>query len=146
MICTDCLIYYFRYGDKVTKSFFGRLIIIAWTIFGVTFIGLIISFLSEAVVHSAQYSNRSITATKVRKREIYDRLFCPLNLYSSNNRLQSLREKCPNTEFFPVFGINTKIYFVNHRIQSEYRKYGPEKTPYLDTFRAVNPILYFRAN
>ena len=97
--------YYFRYGDKVTKCFFGRLIIIAWTIFGVTFIGLIISFLSEAVVHSAQYSNRSITATKVRKREIYDRLFCPLNLYSSNNRLQSLREKCPNTEFFlvPIF-------------------------------------------
>ena len=70
LIFTDYLMHYFRYGDKVTKSFFGRLIIIACTIFGVTVIGLIISFLSEAVVHSAQYSNRSITGRKVRKREI----------------------------------------------------------------------------
>ena len=35
-----------------------------------------------------------------------------------------LREKCPNTEFFssyfPVYGLNTG-------------KYGPDKTPYLDT-------------
>ena len=34
----------------------------------------------------------------------------------------SLHEKCPNTEFF--FGLNKG-------------KYGPEKTPYLDTFHAV---------
>ena len=34
----------------------------------------------------------------------------------------TLREKCPNTEFFS--GPNTG-------------KYGPEKTPYLDTFHAV---------
>ena len=39
-----------------------------------------------------------------------------------------LREKCPNTElflvrpYFPVFGLNTEIYEVNLRIQSEYRK------------------------
>ena len=54
---------------------------------------------------------------------------------------------------FPVFGLNTEIYGLNLRIQSEYRKrrtrkqisafspntvkYGPEKTPYLDTFHAV---------
>ena len=41
---------------------------------------------------------------------------------------RSLREKCPNTElflvYFPVFGPNTG-------------KYGPEITPYLDTFHAV---------
>ena len=37
----------------------------------------------------------------------------------------SLRERCPNTEFFLVC------------IQSEYRKYGPGKTPHLDTFQAV---------
>ena len=41
----------------------------------------------------------------------------------------ALREKCPNKEFFsgphfPVFSPNTG-------------KYGPEKTPYLDTFHAV---------
>ena len=40
-----------------------------------------------------------------------------------------LHEMCPNTEFlsgpyFPVFGLNTG-------------KYGPEKTPNLDTFDAV---------
>ena len=35
-------------------------------------------------------------------------------------------------------GHNREIYGVNLCIQSEYRKkYGPEKTPYLDTFRAV---------
>ena len=32
---------------------------------------------------------------------------------------QSLHEKCPNTEFFTG-------------------KYGPEKTPYLESFHAVN--------
>ena len=39
----------------------------------------------------------------------------------------TLREKCPNTEFFPqisVFSLNTG-------------KYGPEKTLYFDTFIAV---------
>ena len=39
--------------------------------------------------------------------------------------------------YFPLFGLNTKIYEVNLRIQSEYRKYGPEIAPYLDTFHAV---------
>ena len=43
--------------------------------------------------------------------------------------LATLRETRPNTEFFsgpyfPVFALNTG-------------KYGPEKTPYLDTFHAV---------
>ena len=79
----------------------------------------------------------------------------------------SLREKCPNTELFLVRTFLysdwiTKIYSVNLRIQSEYRKiwirnnsvfgyfsqislcsspntgkYGPEITPYLDTFHTV---------
>ena len=29
--------------------------------------------------------------------------------------------------YFPVFSLNKEIYSVNLRIQSEYRKYGPEK-------------------
>ena len=49
---------------------------------------------------------------------------------------------------FHVFGLNmeiyrvndTEIYEVNFRIQSEYRKYGPKKTPYLDTFQAVRGV------
>ena len=38
---------------------------------------------------------------------------------------RSLREKCPDTEFFLV------------HIFLDTGKYGPEKTPYLNTFRAV---------
>ena len=33
--------------------------------------------------------------------------------------------------YFPIFGLNTEIYGVNTW------KYRPEKTPYLDTFLAV---------
>ena len=39
--------------------------------------------------------------------------------------------------YFPAFRLNTERYFVSLRIQSECGKYGPEKTPYLDTFHAV---------
>ena len=43
----------------------------------------------------------------------------------------ALREKCPNTEFF---GRDTPYLSV---FSSNTGKYGPEKTPYLDTFHAV---------
>ena len=51
----------------------------------------------------------------------------------------SLREKCPNTDFFsgpyfPVFGLNTERYAV---FSPNAEKCGPEKTPYLYTFHAV---------
>ena len=51
-------------------------------------------------------------------------------------RYKTLREKCPNAEFllvriFFVFGLNTG-------------KWGPEKTPYLDTFYAVKVNRIFR--
>ena len=36
-----------------------------------------------------------------------------------------------------VFELNTEIYRVNLRIQSNTGKYGPEKTSHLDTFHAV---------
>ena len=42
--------------------------------------------------------------------------------------------------FFPVFGLNTEIYGVNLRIQSECRKIRTRKTPYLDTFQAVSAV------
>ena len=44
--------------------------------------------------------------------------------------------------FFPLFLLNTEIYGESLRIQSEYGKYGPEKTPYLDTFHAVFVFLF----
>ena len=58
---------------------------------------------------------------------------------------QALREKCPNTEFFLVhtFPRSDRI-----RRDTEYLsvfspnvgKYGPELTPYLDTFHAAKTI------
>ena len=39
--------------------------------------------------------------------------------------------------YFPVFGLNTEIYSVNLRIQSEYPKIRIRKNSYLDTFDAV---------
>ena len=49
-----------------------------------------------------------------------------------------LREKCLNTEFFsglyfPAFGLITERYVFSPNAG----KYGPEKTPYLDTFQAL---------
>ena len=48
------------------------------------------------------------------------------------------RKKCPNTEFFSgphifAFGLNTETYGECGNAG----KYGPEKTPYLDSFHAV---------
>ena len=41
--------------------------------------------------------------------------------------------------YFPVFGLNTEI----NRVFSPNRgKYGPENTPYFDTFYTVNPYLF----
>ena len=40
--------------------------------------------------------------------------------------------------YFPVFGLNKEICGVNLRIQSNTGKYGPEITPYLDTFNALS--------
>ena len=56
---------------------------------------------------------------------------------------KSLREKYPNTEFFLVcifphsdwIRRDTKYLFV---FSPNAGKYGPEKTPYLDTFHTVN--------
>ena len=39
--------------------------------------------------------------------------------------------------YFPVLGLNTEVYSVSPRIQSEYWKICSEKTPYLDTFHAA---------
>ena len=49
---------------------------------------------------------------------------------------ESLREKCPNTEFFLAC-----VFPHSDRIFPTAGKYGPEKTPYLDNFHAVNVAL-----
>ena len=41
---------------------------------------------------------------------------------------------------FLVFELNIEIYLVNIRIQSKYKKYGVEQTPFLDTLHAVWPV------
>ena len=45
--------------------------------------------------------------------------------------IQSLRKKCPNTEFFLV------------RIQSEWRKYGPEKNSVFGHFSCSELIVFY---
>ena len=52
--------------------------------------------------------------------------------------IQSLREKCPNTEFFLVC-----VFLYSNWIpciRTEYRKIRSKKTPYLDTFHAVSVL------
>ena len=54
------------------------------------------------------------------------------NLQNFQNMIPTLREKFPNNgvfsgPYFPVFGLNTEIYGVNLRIQSEYRKIRTRK-------------------
>ena len=56
--------------------------------------------------------------------------------------LPALLKKCTSREFVAVhisfvFGIKTENYSVNRRIQSEYVKYGSEKTLYPDTSHGV---------
>ena len=55
-------------------------------------------------------------------------VFMHILLRLTFNWTSTLREKCPNTEFFLV------------RIQSEKVKHGPGKTPLLDNFYAVPEI------
>ena len=45
--------------------------------------------------------------------------------------------------YFPVLGLNTEIYGVNFRFESEYGQTRTRKTPYLDTFHAVRSIHFF---
>ena len=45
--------------------------------------------------------------------------------------------------YFPAFGLNTERYYVFSPIAGIY---GPEKTPYLDTFHAVTGNFNVNAN
>ena len=51
-----------------------------------------------------------------------------------------MREKCPSTDFlfaspyFPVFRLNMEIYYQGFVFSLNKKKYGPEKTPYLEGF------------
>ena len=51
--------------------------------------------------------------------------------------LKSIRTWSFSGLYFPAFGLNTEIYFVNLGIQSEFRKIWTTKTPSTDTFHAV---------
>ena len=52
-----------------------------------------------------------------------------LNHLQKPHYVKSVSIRSFSGPYFPVFGLNTG-------------KYGPEKTPYLDTFHAV-PMIYF---
>ena len=98
-------------------------------------------FLCQMIVSNFQplYSWKDVVSTiffPVSRNEVGEE--------GTDIKTQALREKCPNTEFFlaRVFPHRTGY------IRTEYRqilqifspnagKYGPEKTPYLDTCHAV---------
>ena len=48
---------------------------------------------------------------------------------------------CP---YFPVFGLNTEIYFVNSRIQSEYRKIRTRNNSVFGDFSRIVAVKYVR--
>ena len=75
-------------------------------------------------------------------RYILDVLFIPFIYIYSYLHFLTLREKCPNTEFFlaRIFPYLDRIERFTPWISVFSRntgKYGPEKTPYLNTFHAV---------
>ena len=57
---------------------------------------------------------------------------------------QTLRIKCPSSEFFgtyfPAFELNTENHFENLRFQSNYEKIQTRKTPKMDPFYAIESI------
>ena len=76
------------------------------------------------------------------RRSVAKSEFCNDMLRIISNQYHSLREKCPNMEFFLV---RIFLHLDWIRRDTEYLsvlspntgKYGPEKTPYLDAFHAV---------
>ena len=61
-----------------------------------------------------------------------------LNIDISLLPVKSVQIRSFSGPCFPVFGLNTKIYGVNLRIQSEWRKKRTRKTPYFDTLYPVS--------
>ena len=61
-----------------------------------------------------------------------------LNIDISPLPVKSVQIRSFSGPCFPVFELNTKIYAINLRIQSEWRKKRTRKTPYLDTFHPVS--------
>ena len=69
-------------------------------------------------------------------------LFAVQSNFIYDSEAYALPEKCSNKEFycgpyFPVFGLNTRIYGEISVFIPNTEKYGPEKTLYLDTFHPV---------
>ena len=61
-----------------------------------------------------------------------------LNIDISLLPVKSVQIRSFSGPCFPVFGLNIKIYGVNLRIQTEWRKKRTRKTPYFDTFYPVS--------
>ena len=56
--------------------------------------------------------------------------FPPITIFAKTAAYKVSKYRVFSGPYFPVFGLNTEVPNTG--------KYGPEKTPYLDTFHAVN--------
>ena len=66
-----------------------------------------------------------------------------LTLAVNNHCVKSVQIRSFFVRYFPVIGLNTEIYKANLHIQFEYGKYGPENTPYWNTFHADIILILF---
>ena len=85
---------------------------------------------------------------KYIERASLDKICCSKNLISptlstNNCRSISLREKCPNTEFFLVRIFLYSDWIRITVVSPNTGKYGSNKISYLDTFHAVIYFIYF---
>ena len=74
-----------------------------------------------------------------------------VRLYINTSLSPTLREKCPyiwsfSGSYFPAFRLNTEIYSVNPRIQSECWKIPTRKSPNMDTSYTVQQSDLFVIN
>ena len=73
----------------------------------------------------------------LRSYNLHSLNFWPCNTAQKVSKYRVISGPC-----FPVFGLNTEIYSVNHRIQSEYRKIRTRKKSVFEHFSSSGNVLF----
>ena len=85
--------------------------------------------------------------TELNKGEVKACLVCcqtfMMWLFAKMHCIKSVLIRSFSGPYFPAFGLNTDIYFVNLRTQYESGKVRTRKTPSTDTFHAVRINCYY---